>query len=126
MNEQYSKREGGNMSKEHDLELEKPDMWDFERPEVREPVKASRVVVSVAFRRDNFEQVSRYAERIGQKTSEFIREAAIEKATGHTMAALVYGSGSTGAQWWTEQMPTNSWVSGLLVEEPEKTSVTTY
>jgi hypothetical protein len=123
MNEQYSKRAGGNMSKEHELELEKPDMWDFERHEVREPVKASRVVVSVAFRRDNFEQVSRYAERIGQKTSEFIREAAIEKTTGHAMAALVYGSGSTGAEWWTGQIRDLTWTLAS-VEQPEETPVT--
>lgn len=103
------------MRKEHERELEKAESWDFEQPEVREPVKASRVVVSVAFRRDDFVPVSECAERLGKKISEFIREAAIEKATGRGAGVLVYSSG-TGTQLWIEHMPTITRVFGPSVD----------
>lgn len=126
MNEHYLKRAGGNMSREHDGELEKPETWDFTRPEVREPVKTSRVVVSVAFRRDDFAQVSAYAERIGKRTSEFIRDAAIEKTTGPSVGILLYGGGSMGTLWWTEQMPAVTIASGSRVERSEEVRASTY
>jgi hypothetical protein len=114
------------MRNERAPELERPETWDLERPEVREPVKAPRVVVSVAFPRDHFEQVSVYAERIGKRTSEFIREAAIEKATGRTTGTLLFSSGSTGALWVAGQMPAITSAFALLVEDAGKTLVTTY
>ena len=114
------------MSKERDRELEKVETWDFEQPEVREPVRASRVVVSVAFQRDDLVRVSEYAERIGKRTSEFIREAAIEKAISRGTGTLVYGSGSVGSLWWIEQMPAITLAFGSQVEYPEETLATTY
>ncbi|MDP2744817.1 MAG: hypothetical protein Q8P00_07125 [Dehalococcoidia bacterium] len=107
-------------------ELEKSENWDFTQSEVKQPVKASRVVVSVAFRRDEFALVSEYAERIGKKTSEFIREAAVQKAGGQGGEPLVYGSGSGGTSWWIEQMPTTTRTSGTRLEEPNKTPAMTY
>ena len=112
--------------KEHYRELEKAESWDFEQPEVREPVKASRVVVSVAFRRYDFVPVSECAERLGKKISEFIREAAIEKAKGRGAGTLVYGSGSTGTLWSTEHMPTITRIFGAPVDHPEKVAATTH
>ena len=126
MNEQYWDKEGGNMNKERDRELEKRESWDFTGAEVGHPVKASRVVVSVAFRRYDFALVSEYAERVRKKTSEFIREAAIEKAGGQGAGMLVYVSGSIGTSWWTEQMPAITRTLGLLVEQPEMEPATTY
>lgn len=114
------------MNKEHDRELEKPESWDFSRPEVREPVRASRVIVSVAFRQDDFAQVSEHASRIGKRTSEFIREAAIEKTAGPGVGILLYGGGSMGTLWWTEQMPTITIASGSRVERPEEVRASTY
>ena len=67
------------MSNTHDSELEKLDSWDVKQPQVRPPVKPSRLVVSVSFLRKDFEQISKHAELIGKKTSQFIRDAAIEK-----------------------------------------------
>ena len=113
------------MSKGHDSELEGQEVWDFERPEVREPIKAPRVVASVAFRRDDFERVFLYAQRIGKRTSEFIREAAIEKATGSSAGTLVYLSGSTGTLWLTKMLPVTD-VFGSPVEDLIKMPVTTY
>ena len=114
------------MSKERDREFENAETWDFEKPEVREPVKVSRVVVSVAFRPDDLARVSDYAKQIGKRTSEFIREAAIEKAFGRGSGTLVYGSGSAGSLWWIEQMPANTIAFGSRVEHPDETPTTTY
>jgi hypothetical protein len=126
MNAQYWRSTGDSMSNERDSELKKAETWDFEKPEVREPVKYSRAVVSVAFRRDDFTQVSEFAGRIGKRTSEFIREAAIEKATGQGAWTVVYGSGSAGSLWWAGQIPTNTLASGSQVEYPEEALVATY
>jgi len=85
------------MKNNNDSELEKLENWDTNQAEVRQPQKPSRVVFSVAFQRDDFDRVSKYAELSGKKTSEFIREAAIEK----TMAKgeLLFKSGSQETSW---------------------------
>lgn len=114
------------MNKERDRELEKPESWDLTRPEVREPVKGARVVVSVAFRRGDYDKVSQYAEVVGKRTSEFIREAAIEKAGGQSSRTVVYGSGSIGTLWWSEQMPAITISLGSQVEHPEEVPASTY
>ncbi|MBI2303672.1 MAG: hypothetical protein HYU86_02865 [Chloroflexi bacterium] len=115
------------MSKERERELEKAETWDFEQPEVREPVKAPRVVVSVAFRREDFAQVSEYAERVGKRISQFIREVAIEKATGRDVGISVHtpSSSTTGKLWWIAPQ-TITRVSGRTAELPEKAAATTY
>ena len=61
-----------------DREYQKPDTWDWEQAEMRPPVKRARVIVSVAFPRPDFERVAAYAERVGKRTSEFIREATLQ------------------------------------------------
>lgn len=53
--------------------------WGDDDGEVREPVRNRRAVVSVAFSREDFEQVSAHAAKQGMKTSEFIREAALQQ-----------------------------------------------
>lgn len=69
------------MNEEEVRALENPEYWAFERAERRAGRKKdARAVVSVAFPSGEFEQVARAAERAGQKTSQFIREAALEKA----------------------------------------------
>jgi hypothetical protein len=114
------------MDSEHEQELERADTWDFEHPEVRRPVKPSRVIVSVAFRRDDFHAVAAYAKRLGKKTSEFIREVAMEKATGRDTGTLAYGSGSAGSQWWIEQVPASTLASGSPVEPQEEKPALTH
>ena len=111
------------MSKGQDRELEKADTWDFERPGVKEPVKASRVVVSVAFKRDDFTRVSEYARHTGKRISEFIREAAIDKAAGSSTILLVDIGGSI-SQWWSEQMPSYTQNLGAPRMDPEQVITT--
>lgn len=109
------------MDKKHPRDLENPENWDFEQPETRAPVKPSRVVVSVAFQRDDFTMVSEYAERVGKKTSEFIREAAIEKASGKiTVKAVFVGGVGPGQLFSRGYLPTFTIASAQQVEHSEE------
>lgn len=65
--------------------------WDFEHAERRPGVKNARAVVSVAFKRTDFERVSEYAERHNMKTSEFIREAALGAARRRWWHRILFG-----------------------------------
>jgi hypothetical protein len=78
-------------------ELEREDQWDFDAAEARTGAK-SRAVVSVAFSREDFERVSECAEARNMRTSEFIREAALEKATHSSSASTLTYSSSWGPQ----------------------------
>ena len=62
-------------------ELERADSWDFEKAVVHPSSKANRIVVSVSFPRASFEDVTKCADCLGVRVSEFIREAARDKAT---------------------------------------------
>jgi hypothetical protein len=67
------------VSKDELAELQDPETW-ADDGEVRPPVKSPRAIVSVAFSREDFETVARYAREHGMKTSEFIRHAALDRA----------------------------------------------
>ena len=80
-------------------ELQNPDAWEDADNEVRPPVKAPRAVVSVAFARDDFFRVTERARRLGMKTSEFIRKAAldqVEPCGGQPVVRSVSGAVRTG------------------------------
>jgi hypothetical protein len=85
------------MKNNNDSELENLETWDTNQVEVRQPKKPSRVVFSVAFSRDDFNLISKYADFCGMKTSKFISEAAIEKAVGQ--GELLFRGGSQDASW---------------------------
>ncbi len=57
-----------------------PASWDDD-PEVRQPVKKPRAVVSVAFPSADFELVAAKARENGVTVSGYIREAAVAQAT---------------------------------------------
>ncbi len=80
-------------------ELESPAAWDLERAEKRPAVKSPRAVVSVALPRSDFELVSAAAERAGMRLSEFIRKAAMEKASEQARIVLLYWAGSTSGTY---------------------------
>ena len=85
------------MNKENLSNLENPEVWDLE---AKSKVKAStgqRVVVSVAFPGVEFDKVAEAADRFGMKTSQFIRTAAIEKASEEPkVSVLQLTSGNVG------------------------------
>jgi hypothetical protein len=64
-----------------DKALENPDLWDWDKSETRPPVKNRRVVLSVAFKSDEFQRVASHATKIGKRTSEFVRDAALNAAS---------------------------------------------
>ena len=62
-------------------ELQHPDEWEWDDPQqVVVPPEHRRTVVSVSLRRDQSEIIAEAAERAGEKVSEFIRNAALERA----------------------------------------------
>jgi len=96
--------------------LEKLENWDTDRVEVVQPQKPSRVVFSVAFQQNDFNLISKYAEFCGMKTSKFISEAAIEKATAQ--GELLFKGGSQGASWIIslDKIGTTTMASGSHVD----------
>jgi hypothetical protein len=81
------------MSDDQLRELEDHEAW--EEGERREPVRAPRAVVSVAFSRADFETVSKAAAERKMKTSEFIRTAALDRAIDqptHSVVLSVVGA----------------------------------
>ncbi len=113
------------MDKKTEHELENQDNWDYEHLETRGPVKAPRVVVSVAFRREDFENVAKYAERAGKKTSELIREAALEKVTGRGTTIVINSFATTGSLWFGRNLPSTTRVFALAIERETPEPVVT-
>ena len=105
------------MEKKPEHDLENPERWDYDNLETREPVKSPRVVVSVAFPREDFLSVSQCAERLGKKTSEYIREAVLEKAKNRGLEIMVYDFGSTGSLWFERNLPSSTRVYTLIKEQ---------
>lgn len=75
------------------------DRWDFERAERRSSTRRPRAVVSVAFTRDDFNQVAAVAEALGMKVSEFIRSAALAAAGRHFVIHLGMDLAVSQARW---------------------------
>ena len=99
--------------RDDERDLENPEHWDYERGEKRPGVKGARAVVSVAFGREDFDRVVACAEHLGKKTSEFIREAAVDKARRVWEPATVATySGSARSFLFTERpVPTTRGVA---------------
>lgn len=81
-------------------QLQDKNEWDWDKAEVHPPVKSRRVVVSVAFKSPEFQRVSSYASKIGKRTSEFVREAAIRAvpASHPSVVSFAPVNSSTSAQ----------------------------
>lgn len=71
------------------LDLQNPETWADDEGEVRTSVVAPRVVLAVAFTADDFEQIARAARQRGVKTTEFVRDAAMSRATDQPIPAVV-------------------------------------
>ncbi len=78
---------------QEEKELQDPGTWDFGRAVVSPGTQKARAVVSVAFARDDFEQVARAARQGDMKTSEFIGGAALAKAKAITQVTSLGWSG---------------------------------
>jgi hypothetical protein len=107
-------------------ELENSENWDFEHAEKKQPTKALRVIVSVAFKKNDFTIISNYAERMDKKVSEFIREAALDKASGRASITVVNAFGSTGSVWCGQNLPSSTQVQTFELERNTGELVSTY
>ena len=97
-------------------DLEDPENWDYEKAERHTGTRPARVVVSVAFRREDFKLVAETAERVGMTTSGYIREAALDKAVHEEALTRVASfSGSLGASVYTREPLAVTRVSGSRV-----------
>ncbi len=107
------------MNKNKNSELERLDNWDVDKAEVKLPVKPSRLVVSVAFQRDDFELVSKHAALLGKKTSQFIRDTVIEKTLKQSEPVLfpIHSLNLGAVRWLIDQMPPVTSVSGNQIEQ---------
>ena len=77
-------------------ELEKEENWDYEHAQRRPGHKKARAVVSVAFPRDDFDEVASQAERAGKPVSTFIRDVVLRREVTHTQVAA-FSSGLLGS-----------------------------
>ena len=68
------------MSKRDTRLLEETTTWDADRAERHPPARRRRAVVSVPFEPAAFERIAACAERDGKRLTDFVREAALEKA----------------------------------------------
>ena len=75
------------MPEDKELDLQDESTWDYDNAEVRPASQSNRVVVSVAFARQDFQRVVEYAESVNMRTSEFIRTAALDKISKPTEAS---------------------------------------
>jgi hypothetical protein len=105
------------MSDKSESNLENPENWDMARSETKEPQKAPRVVVSVAFQKNDFTSVSACARRHGKKTSEFIRDAALEQATGRSSNNQIYAFGNSGSLWLGNSLPSVTRVHAAEIKQ---------
>lgn len=76
------------LSQEELEELQNPDNWE-DAGTVHPAAKSPRAVVSVAFSREDFDEVADYAKQHGMKISEFIRRATLERISPKQQRAVV-------------------------------------
>ena len=97
-------------------ELQNADSWDYEHAQRRPRIRKPRAVVSVAFSREDFERVAEHAQRLGMRTSELIRQAALDLAqnTGG-QAEVIFASSGLGSVIYSTKMPPVTVVNGKPV-----------
>ena len=92
------------LTQEELAELQDPDTWE-DGGIVRPAVKSPRAIVSVAFSREDFDNVAAYAERHGMKTSEFIRRAALERTSPNERGTVVSATGGVQTSYAAISLP---------------------
>lgn len=98
-------------------ELQNTENWDFEHVQKGRRTRPQRAIVSVAFSREDFEKVGKCAEQLGKRTSEFIREAALEKAECEgRLAVLSSFSSSTSHAVFSDRVFPTTRVAAQVVE----------
>ena len=83
------------MIEEQNTDPEDSQNWDMNKPTKSGPIKNRRTVVSVSFPSSDFQVVAAAANEAGLTTSQFIREAALAKASPVYAEAVVSWAGGT-------------------------------
>ena len=83
------------MTEKQNTDLEDSRNWDLDNPTKAGPVRGRRTVVSVSFPSGDFQIVAAAADEVGITTSQFIREAAIAKASPGYAETVVSWAGGT-------------------------------
>ena len=77
------------MNDDEIAQLQNEDEWDFEHAERARAPRSRRAIVSVGFRPTEFAVVAAAAERRDQPVSQFIRQAALDRARGHAAETFI-------------------------------------
>lgn len=93
-------------------QLQDESEWDFEAGERQRAPRGHRAVVSVGFKTADFTLVSEAARKLDQPLSQFIREAAIDRARGQDAVAAtprihsinVHGESGRIEAWLTDAL----------------------
>ena len=83
------------MTEKQNSNLEDSRNWNLNNPTKSGPVRNRRTVVSVSFPSRDFQVVAAAADEVGITTSQFIREAAIAKASPVYAEVVVSWAGGT-------------------------------
>ena len=83
------------MMEREETDHEDSERWDLDNPVKSGPVKNRRTVVSVSFPSGAFQVVAAAAGEAGLSTSQFIREAAIAKASPGYVEGTISWAGGT-------------------------------
>lgn len=83
------------MTEQQATDREDTQNYELDKPVKSGPVKKRRTVVSVSFPSRTFQAVSEAADEAGVSTSQFIREAAIAKASPVYAEVVVSWAGSS-------------------------------
>ena len=85
------------MTEREETDIEDARNWDMDNPERSGPVRNRRTVVSVSLPSDVFQVVAAAAAEAGLSTSQFLREAAVAKASPAWVEADLSWAGSSGS-----------------------------
>ena len=85
------------MTEREETDIEDARNWDLDNPERSGPVRNRRTVVSVSLPSDVFQVVAAAAREAGLSTSQYLREAAVAKASPSRGEADLWWAGSSGS-----------------------------
>lgn len=96
-----------NRSKPDDLTSD--GNWDYNRAELHRPGGLpGRTVVSVSMGRDEFQRIAKAAERLGYRTSEFIRKAALAQTDEPGVTVIFAATGGPGSILYRGEMDSST------------------
>ena len=100
-------------------DLESTDAWALEDATPGRRTRPARAIVSVAFKREDFDLVSESAERAGMRTSEFIRTAALAKADPSVDPLMNVSTGTSGILLARAELPPITGVMATVSQDIE-------